>query len=129
MVDKHLWMCLGLVCALILPATPCSASHVVAGEYDLLSGLWMWEAAGAQPLNEWLCVGYRMRCLCNGWAPKAIIPSWIPIRQDYEVWAEVQRGVWTIRLTDWCDHWLSQSGVPQSEDTHGLTVRMQWRWR
>ncbi len=125
---KRMTWVLAIILALVV-ATPCTASHIVAGEYDLLSGLWVWEASEDHPLADWLYVGYRMRCLCDGWAPKTIVPSWIPIRQDYEVWAEARYGDWTIRITDWCNHWLSQSGVSRSEDTDGLTVRVQWQWR
>lgn len=113
----------------LLLSVPCSASHVVAGEYDLLSGLWVWEAAGDHPLTDWLYVGYRMRCVSPAIRWKTVLPSWAPVRQDYEVWVEAERGAWSIRLTDWCNHWLAQSDVPWWEDTHGLTVRVQWRWR
>lgn len=118
-----------IVLVMLLTAIPCTASHRVAGEYDLITELWTWEAAGDYDIVDWLGVGYSLRCLCDGWAPKTIIPSWIPIRQDYEVWAEARYGDWTVRVTDWCNHWLSQSGVSRSEDTHGLTVRVQWQWQ
>lgn len=119
---------IALMCVLIA-ATPCSASHTVAGEYDLVRRQWTWEATGAHPLAEWLSIGYSLRCLCDQWVWKAgIVPSWAPVRQDYTIWAEARHGPWSVRLTDWCNHWLSQSGQPPWADEHGLTVRVQWEW-
>lgn len=125
---KRMTWVLAIILALIV-ATPCTASHIVAGEYDLIRREWVWEASGDYDIVDWLGVGYSLRCMCPGYCWKTIIPSWFPHRQDYSVWAEARYGDWSIRLTDWCNHWLAQSDVPWWEDTHGLTVRVQWRWR
>ena len=120
---------LSMLCIVSLLSVPCSASHTVAGEYDLVSRQWTWEVAGAHPLAEWLSIGYSLRCLCDTWVWKAgMVPSWAPVRQDYTVWAEAQRGPWSVRLTDWCNHWLAQSGRPPWTDEWGLTLRVQWEW-
>lgn len=114
---------------IVLLAASCSAAHIVAAEYDLVSRQWVWEAAGTHPLAEWLSIGYSLRCLCDTWVWKAgIVPSWAPIRQDYTVWAEARHGPWSVRLTDWCDHWLSQSWLPPWADEWGLTLRVEWEW-
>lgn len=123
------WVCLLLTVLLIGLSMPCMAAHQAAGEYDFVTRQWTWEAAGAHPLTERLSIGYSLRCLCPEWVWKAgLVPSWAPIRQDYTVWAEVQHGPWSVRLTDWCNHWLSQSGRPPWADEHGLTLRVQWEW-
>lgn len=119
-----------ILCALLLLlAAPCAAQHTVAGEYDLLTGLWSWEAAGSKPLTDWLSVGYSLTALCSEWSWKAgLMPSWAPVRQDYGVWLQADYGPWAVRLTDWCQHWLSQSGRPRDADAWGLKVRVQWEW-
>ena len=118
-----------LLVLLLLLAAPCAAQHTVAGEYDLLTGLWAWETAGSKPINGWLSVGYTLTAVCDGAIYKAgILPSWAPIRQDYSIWAQADYGPWSVRVTDWCNHWLSQSGRPPWEDTQGLAVRVQWQW-
>lgn len=114
---------------LALLAAPALAQHTVSGDYDLVTGLWSWEAAGSKPLTDWLSVGYSLTAVCDGWMTKAgVVPSWTPIRQDYAIWLQADYGPWSVRLTDWCNHWLSQSGRPPWEDTHGLAVRVQWEW-
>lgn len=114
---------------LALLAAPAVAQHTLAGSYDLLTGFWAWEAAGSKPVTDWLLVGYSLTAVCGGTTFKAgLVPSWVPIRQDYSIWAEVQRGPWSLRVTDWCNHWLAQSGRPPWADTQGLSVRVQWEW-
>jgi hypothetical protein len=114
---------------LALLAAPCAANHTIAAEYDLLTGLWAWEATAARQLTGWLSVGYSLTVVCDGAIYKAgLVPSWIPVRQDYSIWAQVQHGAWSLRVTDWCNHWLSQSGRSPWEDTQGLAVRVQWGW-
>jgi len=95
---------IALLCLLSL-AAPCSA-HAVACQYDLATQQWTWETAGAHPLTDWLSIGYSLRCLCEWKA--GIVPSWVRVRQDYTIWAEARQGAWSVRLTDWCNHWLSQ---------------------
>lgn len=116
-----------LACVIL---TPCAAAqHTVAAEYDLLSSLWSWEASANKPLTDWLSVGYSLTVVCDGAIYKAgLVPSWIPVRQDYAIWAEVQHGAWSLRVTDWCNHWLSQSRQPAWEDSQGLSIRVQWEW-
>lgn len=122
------WLCLGVLCAALFVA-PCVGHHAVAGEYDFVTQQWIWEALGSHPLAEWLHVGYSLRCVCPEWVWKAgIVPSWVPTRQDYAIWAEVRYEQWSIKLTDWCKHWLSQSSIPPGFDDYGLTLRLQWEW-
>jgi len=119
--------CVLLVC--LMPVISCAASQLVAGEYDLVTRQWTWEVTGSHPCADWLSIGYSLRCLCSDWVWKAeIVPSWAPIRQDYRVWAEARHGPWSVRLTDWCNHWLSQSGMPPWADEWGLTLRVQREW-
>lgn len=118
-----------LLALLLFLAAPALAQHTVSGEYDLLTGLWSWEASANKPLTDWLTIGYSLIAVCDGATFKAgMIPSFTPIRQDYSIWAQVQRGAWSVRLTDWCNHWLSQSGQPAWQDAQGLSVRVQWEW-
>lgn len=116
-----------LACVIL---TPCAAAqHTVAAEYDLLSSLWSWEASANKPLTDWLTIGYSLTAMCDGATFKAgIIPSFTPIRQDYAIWAQAQHGAWSLRVTDWCNHWLSQSRQPAWEDSQGLSIRVQWEW-
>jgi len=123
------WVILCVMIACLLSAVSCMASHLVAGEYDLVTRRWTWEVSGSHALANRLSIGYSLRCLCSEWVWKAgIVPSWVPIRQDYTVWAEARHGPWSVRLTDWCDHWLSQSGMPPWADEWGLTLRVQREW-
>lgn len=114
---------------LALLAAPCAANHTIAAEYDLLTGLWAWEASAARQLTGWLTIGYSLTAMCDGAMFKAgMLPSFTPIRQDYAIWAQVQHGAWSLRVTDWCNHWLAQSGRPPWADEWGLTLRVQWEW-
>lgn len=113
---------------LALLAAPCAANHTIAAEYDLLTGLWAWEATAARQLTGWLSVGYTLTAVCAGYGWKGFVPSFVPVRQDYSIWAEVQHGAWSLRVTDWCNHWLSQSRQPAWEDSQGLSIRIQWEW-
>lgn len=113
-----------LLLLLLLLSAPCYAR--VAGEYDILTQEWVWEASDEYNITDWLGIGYSLRCLCPCTTWKTVIPSWVPFRQDYEVWAEVRYKSVTVRLTDWCNHWLSQSG--RDDDTHGLRLRVEWTW-
>jgi hypothetical protein len=126
MMMRRLLIALAL---LLLLAAPALAQHTVSGEYDLLTGLWSWEAAGSKPVTDWLSVGYTLTAVCDGAIYKAgIVPSWVPVRQDYAIWLQATCGAWSVRVTDWCNHWLSQSGKPPASDTWGLRVRVQWEW-
>jgi len=123
------WVILCVMIACLLSAVSCMASHLVAGEYDLVTRRWTWEVSGDHALADWLSIGYALRCLCSDWVWKAgVVPSWVPIRQDYEVWAQVRRGAWTLRVMDWCNHWLAQSHMPAWADEWGLTLRVQREW-
>jgi hypothetical protein len=116
-----------LICVAFV--SPAAAQHTIAGEYDLLTGLWAWEATAARQLTGWLSVGYSLTVVCDGAIYKAgLVPSWAPVRQDYSIWAEVRHGAWSLRVTDWCNHWLAQSGRPPWADEWGLTLRVQWEW-
>lgn len=119
---------LTILLLLLLLAAPCAANHTIAAEYDLLTGLWSWEGSGSKDLTGWLSVGYTLTAVCAGYGWKGFVPSFVPVRQDYSIWAEVQHGAWSLRVTDWCNHWLSQSGMPPWADEWGLTLRVQWEW-
>lgn len=126
---SKLWIvpCVLLVC--LVSAVSCAASYLVAGEYDVVTRRWTWEASGGHALTDRLSIGYSLRCLCDDWTWKAgLVPSWVPIRQDYEVWAQLHYGPWSLRVTDWCNHWLAQSGMSARADGWGLRLRLQWEW-
>lgn len=84
-----------LLLLLLLLSTPCYAR--VAGEYDILTQEWVWEASDEYNITDWFGIGYSLRCLCPCTTWKTIIPSWVPFRQDYEVWAEVRYKSVTVR--------------------------------
>ena len=96
----------------------------VSVEYDTLNQDWLWVLNVDKHLTPWLKVGTSMGTYSEGFGFKYFIPSWYPHRLDYEVYVEASYKDLSLRITDWCDHWFSQSG--EFDDVYGLTVRLRY---
>lgn len=115
---------ISLALALLL-ASPCLAvSGHIGMDYDLLTEEWVWDVGLEKGLTDNLVVGTTLSTTCPDYGYKGIIPSWIPELQRYEVWAEVRWKEVSVRLTDWCDHYLSQSG--KDDDKWGLKLSLRY---
>lgn len=100
----------------------------VSVEHDTLNQDWLWVLNVDKQLTPWFKVGTTLGTYCEGFGFKHFVPSWIPHRLDYEVYAEVHYKNFSLRVTDWCDHWFAQSDQDWSADRGGLTVRLRYEF-
>jgi hypothetical protein len=98
----------------------------VSVEYDTLNQDWLWVLNVDKQLTPWFKVGTALGTYSEGFGFKHFVPSWIPHRLDYEVYAEVHYKNFSLRVTDWCDHWFAQSDQDWLADRWGLTVRLRY---
>ena len=98
----------------------------VSVEYDTLNQDWLWVLNVDKRLTPWFKVGTELGTYSEGFGFKHFVPSWIPHRLDYEVYAEVHYKNFSLRVTSWCDHWFAQSDHDWSADRWGLTVRLRY---
>ena len=101
-----------------------AVSGHVGMDYDLLTEEWVWGVGLEKGLTDNVAVGTNLKTACPDYGYKGIVPSWIPELQRYEVWAEVRWKEVSVRLTDWCDHYLSQSG--KNDDKWGLKLSLRY---
>ncbi len=123
-MEAFRWLMIVVIC-LALAAPACAVSGYVGMDYDFMSQAWVWGVGLERGLGEYLAVGTALEAVCPGYGYKGPIPSWMPEMQRYEVWAEARWRDVSVRITDWCDHYLAQSGV-NGNDTHGLTLRVRY---
>jgi hypothetical protein len=117
-----------MLCFIITPPVQAEVKSYVAVNYDTMNQDWLWELNINKHITDWWLVGASMATYAPEYGFKYFIPSWIPHRLDYEVYTELRLGDWSLRVTDWCDHWFSQSGVSGWDDHHGLTVRLKYEF-
>jgi hypothetical protein len=98
----------------------------VAVDYDTLNQDWYWVLSVDKHITDWWLVGTSLGTYAPGYGFKYFIPSWIPHRLDYEVYTEFRYKDFSLRITDWCDHWFAQSGQHWLADRAGLTVRLRY---
>lgn len=98
----------------------------VAVDYDTMSQDWTWTLSVDKHLTSWWLVGTSMSTYAPDYGFKHFIPTWIPHRLDYEVYTEISLSQISLRITDWCDHWFSQSGVREWEDEWGLKIQLRY---
>lgn len=98
----------------------------VSVEYDTLNQDWLWVLNVEKHLTDWWLVGASMTTYAPEYGFKHFIPAWVPHRLDYEVYAEVHYKNFSLRVTDWCDHWFAQSDQDWLADRWGLTVRLRY---
>lgn len=115
-----------LLCLIVAQPTQAEIKGYVAVDYDTLNQSWAWALSVDKHITDWWLVGTSMTTQAPEYAFKHFIPSWIPHRLDYEVYTEIKLGDWSLRVTDWCDHWFSQSGKGEWFDEWGLTVRLRY---
>jgi len=115
------------VCFLLAFPVQAKIEGYVAVDYDTLNEDWAWSLGVDKHITDWFLVGTTMTTMSPTYVFKHFIPSWVPHRLDYEVYAEVRLGDWSLRVTDWCDHWFSQS-YHWGEDEWGLKVRLKYEF-
>jgi hypothetical protein len=116
-----------LIVLISLPVYAEIRGHVSV-EYDTLNRDWLWVLTVDKHLTDWWLVGTSMATYAPEYGFKHFIPAWVPHRLDYEVYTEVHYKNFSLRVTSWCDHWFSQSGVSGWDDHHGLTVRLKYEF-
>ena len=114
-----------LIVLLSLPVYAEIRGHVSV-EYDTLNRDWLWVLTVDKHLTDWWLVGTSMATYAPEYGFKHFIPAWAPHRLDYEVYAEVHYKNFSLRVTDWCDHWFAQSDQHWLADRAGLTVRLRY---
>lgn len=124
---KISYMFITFVICLMLSVPVYAFSGYVSMDYDLLTQDWVWEIELQKNVTEIFSVGTTLQTYCPGYGFKGIVPSWIPEMQRYEVWAEARIKNISVKLIDWCDHYLAQSGIDDN-DTHGLALRMRYEF-
>lgn len=115
-----------LIC-LAFTAPVYAVSGHVDMHYDFIAEEWTWGVGLERALGEHLAVGTALETMCPDYGYKGIVPSWIPEMQRYEVWAELRWRDISVKLIDWCNHYLAQSGIDDN-DTHGLTLRVRYEF-
>ena len=120
---KKLTLVLLICFILTFPAYAQIKGYAEVG-YDTLTQDWAWVLSVDKHITSWWLVGTSMTTHAPGYSFKHFIPSWIPHRLDYEVYTEFRLGDWSLRVTDWCDHWFSQSDV--YDDEWGLTIGLRY---
>jgi len=114
------------VCFLLAFPVQAKIEGYAAVDYGLLNHSWTWTLSVDKCITDYWLVGTMMTTQAPGYAFKHFIPSWIPHRLDYEVYTEFRYKDISLRITDWCDHWFSQSGKGGWLDEWGLTVRLRY---
>ena len=115
-----------LLCLLVALPVHAQIKGYVAVDYDTMTRDWLWTLSVDKHITDWWLVGTTMTTRTPGYAFKHFIPSWIPHRLDYEVYTEFRYKDISLRVTDWCDHWFSQSDKGGWLDEWGLTVRVRY---
>jgi len=72
----------------------------MAVDYDTLAKDWAWTLSANKHITDRWLVGTSM----TTYAPE------YGFKLDYEVFTEFKYKDISLRITDWCDHWFSQSG-------------------
>lgn len=101
----------------------------VAVDYDTMNEDWVWEVEVFKDLGSFVKVGFNMATYSPEFAFKHFIPSWVPFRLDYQVYAEVKYKSVSLRVTDWCNHWFALSEKDAWEsDSYGLALRLKYEF-
>lgn len=56
------------------------------------------------------------------------LPTGIPLSQYYGGFAEINYNQIDIRLTSWCNHWLSQSREHPEKDKDGVELKVRYNF-
>ena len=121
-----------LVATMVLAAAaPGRADTIIGCEYDAVNELWAWDLGFEHQLASWLDFGATLKCYLDPEVPYSfragLIPAGVPYLQGYEIWVKATWGDLSLAISDWCNHYLAQSGVPAYYDTYGLTLRLEAR--
>jgi hypothetical protein len=118
---------LSTVCLLAL-SLPVSAKTTLSYERDFETSQDTWGVAFEKQIGAVgdfkLSGGGVVDTLLSGYTPKEFLISGVPSRQDYTLYLKAEYKGLTVRLTDWCNHYLAQS--PFRGDTQGVTIRVEY---
>ena len=102
----------------------------VLGNYDFVSETYYWEVEVNKNLFGFLTVGTSFGTPTPELVIKSFVPSGVPTRIDYKLYAEVKIKDVSVRLTDWCDHWLVQHTdyMKPQQDKWGLQLQVKYEF-
>lgn len=100
----------------------------VLGNYDFVAETYYWEVDVHKNIFGFLTLGTSFGTPTPEIVTKVFVPSGVPTRIDYKLYAEVKIKDFSIRLTDWCNHWLAQSNHSSLDDTWGLDLTVKYEF-
>ena len=102
----------------------------VSGNYDFVSETYYWEVDVHKNIFGFLTLGTSFGTPTPEIVTKAFVPSGVPTRIDYKLYAEVKIKDVSVRLTDWCDHWLVQHTdyMKPQQDKWGLQLQVKYEF-
>ena len=128
-IDVVFALLLAIVFVLIMTnVTQASVGGHVLGNYDFISETYYWEVDVHKKLFDFLTLGTSFGTPTPEIGTKAFVPSGVPTRIDYKLYAEVKIKDVSVRLTDWCDHWLVQHTdyMKPQQDKWGLQLQVKY---
>ncbi len=110
--------------------TQASVGGHVLGNYDFVSETYYWEVEVNKNLFGFLTVGTSFGTPTPELVIKSFVPSGVPTRIDYKLYTEVKIKDFSIRLTDWCNHWLVQHTdyMKPQQDKWGLQLQVKYEF-
>lgn len=130
-MDTVFVLLLAIVFVLIMGSvTQASVGGHVLGNYDFVSETYYWEVEVNKNLFGFLTVGTSFGTPTPELVIKSFVPSGVPTRIDYKLYAEVKIKDVSVRLTDWCDHWLVQHTdyMKPQQDKWGLQLQVKYEF-
>jgi hypothetical protein len=130
-IDVSFVLLVALVFVLIMASvTQASIGGHVSGNYDFVSETYYWEVEVNKNLFGFLTVGTSFGTPTPELVIKSFVPSGVPTRIDYKLYAEVKIKDVSVRLTDWCDHWLVQHTdyMKPQQDKWGLQLQVKYEF-
>lgn len=128
-IDVAFVLILATVFVLVMGSvTRASVGGHISGNYDFVSETYYWEVEVRKNLFGFLTVGTSFGTPTPEIATKIFVPSGVPTRIDYNLYAEVKIKDFSIRLTNWCNHWLAQSNHSYLDDTWGLDLTVKYEF-
>lgn len=119
-------LALGFVLTATAWCTAAPVSGYVEGKYNTLEKSWEWALSVEKPLGSNLAIGTTMACFAANYGLKGgVVPSWMPDKQLYELWAELRLGDLSLRVSDWCTHTFARAGIG-IDDEWDLSVSLRY---
>lgn len=130
-IDTVFVLLLAIVFVLIMASvTHADIGGHVSGNYDFVSETYYWEVDVHKNIFGFLTLGTSFGTPTPEIVTKAFVPSGVPTRIDYKLYAEVKIKDVSVRLTDWCDHWLVQHTdyMKPQQDKRGLQLQVKYEF-